>query len=240
MYSDTLVIIPAYNEERTISSVVSSVKVLYQDIDVVVIDDGSHDKTAQLAKKAGAAVLSHPFNMGYGVSLQTGYKYAVRKNYHYVVQMDGDGQHDPGGIETLLQVIKSETSDIALGSRFLGPNTYRPSIFRLIGIRLFRFVLKILSGQDIKDVTTGFQALNRKVLNVFISDIFPCDYPDADVIMLLSKLGFKIEEVPVIMYPKQNAKSMHRNPIEVLYYVFKMFLSMFLTKLRKYNIPGRD
>lgn len=240
MYSDTLVIIPAYNEERTISSVVNSVKVLYQDIDVVVIDDGSHDKTAQLAKKAGADVLSHPFNMGYGVSLQTGYKYAVRKNYHYVVQMDGDGQHDPGGIETLLQVIKSETSDIALGSRFLGPNTYRPSIFRFIGIRLFRFVLKILSGQDIKDVTTGFQALNRKVLNVFISDIFPCDYPDADVIMLLSKLGFKIEEVPVIMYPKQNAKSMHRNPIEVLYYVFKMFLSMFLTKLRKYNIPGRD
>jgi len=234
MRSDTLVIIPAYNEESNISGVIQSIKQLYPVIDIAVIDDGSSDATAQLAGRAGACVLSHPFNMGYGVSLQTGYKYAVVKDYQYVVQVDGDGQHDPGGIGTLLDMVKNKGLDIVLGSRFLGQNDYKPSIFRLTGICLFRVVLRLLSGQDVKDVTTGFQAMNRKVLDLFVSDIFPYDYPDADVILLLSGRGFKLKEVPVTMHPNKEGKSMHQNPLNALYYIFKMILSMFLTKLRKY------
>ena len=234
--TDTLVIIPAFNEDKSIAHVVGSIKQLHPDIDVLVINDGSQDETAGLAKEAGATVLSHPVNMGYGVSLQTGYKYAVRNNYHYLIQMDGDGQHDPAGIRILLDTIKDRESDIVLGSRFMGPGTYKPSVFRGIGIRLFRFFLQVLSGQQIQDVTTGFQAMNRRVLDLFITDIFPCDYPDADVILLLSKLNFRIKEVPVTMHPDLSGKSIHSNPLNVLYYIFKMSLSMFLTKLRRYSI----
>ncbi len=232
MYGSTLIIIPAYNEEAMIGTVVSSVRKLYPGISVVVVNDGSADNTAKAAREAGAVVLTHPFNMGYGVSLQTGYKYAVRQDYSYVVQIDGDGQHDPKGIGKLLQVVTSGTADVALGSRFLHAGSYRPSLVRLLGIRLFRFVLWVLSGRRIMDVTTGFQAMNRGVLKVFISDAFPCDYPDADVILLLSKLGFTVSEVPVTMYPSASGKSMHQNPVKVLYYIFKMLLSLLLTRIR--------
>jgi len=236
VHTDTLVIIPAFNEEKSIVQVVESIKRMQPDMEVIVIDDGSQDTTAVLAEKAGASVLSHPFNMGYGVSLQTGYKYAVHNNYQYLVQMDGDGQHDPQGISILVENVKNGRADIVLGSRFMGATTYKPSLLRSIGIRLFRALLRILSGEKIQDVTTGFQAMNRRVLDLFITDLFPCDYPDADVILLLSKLHFRIMEVPVTMHQDLSGKSIHDNPFQVLYYIFKMFLSMFLTKLRRYSI----
>ena len=155
--SGTLLIIPAYNEEGSISKVISSIIGLYPTLDIVVINDGSDDKTALLAEKAGAIVLSHPFNMGYGVSLQTGYKYAVRNNYCYLVQIDGDGQHDPKGIATLLEPIKNGSYDFALGSRFLDSDNYRPSIFRLIGINVFRFILDFFPDKTCLIQQQGFR-----------------------------------------------------------------------------------
>jgi hypothetical protein len=107
----------------------------------------------------------------------------------------------------------------------------------MIGIRFFRIILRLLSGQNISDPTTGFQAMNKKVLRIFVHNMFPHDYPDADIIILLSELHFKIKEVPVFIYPKSEGKSMHKGPLNALYYIFKMLLSMFLTKLRKYQIP---
>jgi glycosyltransferase involved in cell wall biosynthesis len=176
--------------------------------------------------------------MGYGVALQTGYKYAVQKGYRYLVQMDGDGQHDPAGIEALLLLVRNDKTDLALGSRFLGAGSYRPSTIRLLGMKFFRFLLFLLSGRRISDTTTGFQAMNRKVLKLFVSDLFPCDYPDADVILLLSLFDLRIGEAPVTMYVNQYGKSMHRNPVRVLYYIFKMVMSLLLTKIRKYSVPG--
>lgn len=232
MHSDTLITIPAYNEEKAILKVVASTKKLYPDIDIVVINDGSIDDTAGMAEKAGAIVLSHPFNMGYGVTLQTGYKYAVRNNYTYLVQMDGDGQHDPESVKIMLPLIKGGSFDVVLGCRFSGTSVYKMPIFRFIGMKVFRFFLYVLSGQKINDITSGFQAMNKRVLSLFVSDVFPFDYPDADVILLLSKNGFKIGEVPVAMYPNLYGKSMHSNPLNVVYYAFKMFLSMLITKIR--------
>ena len=233
--SDILVIIPAYNEEKAIRSVVSSIKGLYPDVDIAVVNDGSYDKTAQEAEKAGAVVISHPFNMGYGVALQTGYKYAVSKGYNYVVQLDGDGQHETADIGTVLSAITAGSSDIVLGSRFLNENSYRPSFLRLTGIRLFRFLIRLLSGQIITDPTTGFQAMNKKVLSIFVQDVFPVDYPDADVIVMLSDMGFRISEASVVMHSNREGKSMHSNPLKALYYVFKMVMALFLTKMRKYS-----
>ncbi len=235
---DFLIIIPSFNEEKTILSVVSGVRKLYPDTQVLVVDDGSQDNTALLARNAGAVVLSHPFNMGYGVCLQTGYKYALCNNYQYAVQMDGDGQHDPEGLKVLLENIKDGSCDIVLGSRFMGVNRYRLSVWRRLGIEFFKIILRLFTAKYISDPTTGFQAMNRKTLNLFAHDFFPYDYPDADVIVLLSKADFKIKEVSVPMYPSKTGKSMHKRPLSAVYYIFKMLLSMFVTRLRRYDIEG--
>lgn len=235
MKANTIVIIPAHNEAKSIFGVVSSIKRLYPDYAVAVINDGSSDDTANLAAKAGAAVLTHPFNMGYGVSLQTGYKYALLNGFEYLVQIDGDGQHEPKDIRVLLSKLKEKDCDIVLGSRFLGQATYKPSLCRAIGIKFFRSLLRLLSRRNISDPTTGFQAMNKKVLRLFVRDLFPYDYPDADIIILLSKLNFKIEEAPVSMYCNPQGKSMHKGIFNVAYYIFKMLLSMFIIKLRRYD-----
>ncbi|MDY6972041.1 MAG: glycosyltransferase family 2 protein [Thermodesulfobacteriota bacterium] len=231
---ETIVIIPAYNEEKLIFKVVTSVKKEHPDIDIVVINDGSEDDTAKLAAQAGAVVLSHPFNMGYGSAIQTGYKYALRHDYRYLVQIDGDGQHDTRDIGTLLEYLVNGPYEVILGSRFLADNRYRSSVFRYAGTIFFRCLLRIFLRERVTDPTSGFQAMNQRVLRIFAADSFPCDYPDADVIILLSRSGIKMKEVPVRMNVNSEGKSMHGNPLKVIYYLFKMVLSMTLTTLRKY------
>lgn len=233
--SGTLAIIPAHNEEKSISSIVSSIKKLFPDLPVVVVNDGSEDATAKAVSGEGVIVLSHPFRMGYGAALQTGYKFAVRHNFQYIVQLDGDGQHNPEDIGLLLETLKDGFCDIVIGSRFLGVSNYKMSLFRLVGIKLFCFFIRLLSGNRISDPTSGFQAMNSNVLKIYIKDIFPCDYPDADTIILLSKFGINIKEVSVCMLPNKEGKSMHNNLINVFYYVFKMFLSMLVIKLTKFS-----
>jgi glycosyltransferase involved in cell wall biosynthesis len=230
-----LTIIPAFNEAETISQVVSGVGETIPDSDILVINDGSSDSTASLAKKAGAVVVHLPFNMGYGVALQTGYKYALKKGYHYIVQLDGDGQHDPHYIKELLEVVTSGKVDIAIGSRFSKNNKnhpYRTGWIKKTGILMFSSITSIIIGQPVSDPTSGYQVINRKVAQLYASEVYPWDYPDADVIIMLHRAGFKIKEVPVVMHQKSNKKSMHSG-IKPLYYIFKMFLSIFLTLLRK-------
>jgi glycosyltransferase involved in cell wall biosynthesis len=228
----TLIILPAYNEARNIAGVISGILEALPEVDILVIDDGSADKTGEQARKAGAKVLSHPFNMGYGVAIQTGYKYADRAGYEYLVQLDADGQHDPTGILTLLQPVINGEADFALGSRFLASSeSYRPSLPRRIGMKFFRFLVTRIIRQDLKDCTSGFQAFNARVIHFFTRDIFPCDYPDADVLISLHLAGFRMKEVPVTMYENAAGKSMHSGA-KPLYYVFKMLLSILVTVLR--------
>jgi glycosyltransferase involved in cell wall biosynthesis len=233
MSDKTIVIIPAYNESRGIAAVIARIRELYPQVDVLVIDDGSTDGTTRIAAAAGALVLKHCFNMSYGSTIQTGYKYAYRNGYDYLVQIDGDGQHEIEDIGKLLDEVKAGRTDLALGSRFLEDCGYRHSTLRQLGMQFFQTILKVLIKRDISDPTSGFQAMNRKVLKVFIQDFFPCDYPDADVIVLLDKLQLRVNEVPVRMYSNGEGKSMHSKPFDVIYYVFKMVVSVFLTKYRK-------
>lgn len=231
-----LVIIPAYNEGARIGEVLQSVRKMNPELDVVVVDDGSKDKTAQAARSNGAAVISHPFNLGYGVAIQTGYKYASAKKYDFAVQMDGDGQHDPAYISRILAPVIADETDFVLGSRFLESESYAPSLVRRLGMSFFRRLISILTGTEITDSTSGFQAFNRKVIKYFTTEIFPCDYPDADLILTLHRAGFRIMEVPVRMHASASGKSMHAGWMP-LYYIFKMLLSIFVTLLREKNIP---
>jgi glycosyltransferase involved in cell wall biosynthesis len=235
----TLVIIPAYNEEARIGEVLREIRQYLPHTDILIVDDGSTDRTRQVALGAGAGVTSHPFNLGYGAALQTGYQYALMKGYEGLVQMDGDGQHDPSSIVDLLAVIQKGEADIAIGSRFLETKEiasaippYRAPLMRRLGMRLFGMISSLLIHQKVTDPTSGFQAMNRRVLEWVSGDRFPCDYPDADVIIMLHRAGFRIREVPVSMFENRDKKSMHGG-WRPLYYVFKMFLSIFVTLMRE-------
>ena len=218
---DSIVIIPAYNEEKNIYSLVKIIKDMGHK--VAVIDDCSRDRTSELASAAGAVVIRHMVNMGYGVALQTGYKYALAFDYENIVQLDADGQHDPSYITSLLTPIIKGEADLCIGSRFSGVGNYKPQFLRKVGIVFFRTILRILTGRFIADPTSGFQAMNRKTFNYLSQDTFPDDYPDADIIYMLLRAGARIKEIPVAMnYNKEN--SMHSKIFNNIYYLLKINL----------------
>jgi glycosyltransferase involved in cell wall biosynthesis len=223
-----LVIVPAFNEANQIDNLVRRVRQAAPEADILVVDDASTDATAERARRAGARVIRHCVNLGYGAAVQTGYKYAVAHGYAYLVQLDGDGQHDPADIPTLLEPVRRAECDVAIGSRFLGSGSYRVPWARRVGMRLFGAVASTLTRRRITDPTSGYQAMNRAVLDLYAHDIFPHDYPDADTIVLLHFAGFSMREVPVRMSPSPTGKSIHGGLIQPFYYIFKMFLSIFI------------
>lgn len=207
--------------------------------EILIVDDGSRDGTRQRAEAEGVKVVSHPFNLGYGSALQTGYKYALKEGYGAIVQLDGDGQHDPSFLSDLLDAIQSGEADIAIGSRFLknedtasGFQSYHPPLLRKLGMRFFGMIASWLTRQKITDPTSGYQAMSRKALEWVSGDHFPVDYPDADVIIMLHRAGFRIKEVPVQMFASKDKKSMHSG-WKPVYYLFKMLLSILVTLMRK-------
>lgn len=228
-----LAVVPALNEERQIGAVVEDIKRNAPGFDVLVIDDGSTDHTARVARAHGAAVVRHPFNMGYGVALQTAYKYAVRRGYDLLVQLDGDGQHDPAYIPKLAEQITSNQADVCVGTRFKEGLGYIPPFLRRVGMVIFGYIASRATNRRVTDPTSGYQALTRRAFSFFQSDLFPFDYPDADVLILLHRAGFRCNEIPVKMKPSPTGKSMHGGIVKPLFYVFKMFLSIGVTLLRE-------
>lgn len=227
-----LIVMPAYNEELKVGGVVRSLRQLVPGADVLVVNDGSKDDTACLAREAGAMVVSHPYNLGYGAACQTGFKYAWRYEYDYIVQMDSDGQHEPRSVIDLLAAIMQPDADVVLGSRWLGLVEYHGPLIRKIGKSLFGSIANLVTGLKVTDPTTGFQALTRQVVGFYCSDVYPVDFPDADVIIMLKRAGFRVKEVPVIMYRNETGQSMHAGLIRPMYYGMKMMLSIAMTLLR--------
>jgi glycosyltransferase involved in cell wall biosynthesis len=232
MKNDILIIIPAYNEEESIGNVIKGICDHFQSADIVVINDGSCDRTGDVAGDAGAFVINLPFNLGYGAALQTGFKYAVRCGYRYAIQMDGDGQHSPSSLVNLVHEIEKRDADVVIGSRYLGSKNFDVTILRKIGIKVFGSITSFITGQRITDPTSGYRAINYKVLKLYSTDIYPIDYPDADIIIMLHYAGFRIKEIPVEMTPNRTGKSMHSG-LKPIYYIFKMILSIFVTLLRE-------
>lgn len=227
-----LVLIPAFEEEARIGDVVRGV--LEQGLgnaDIAVVSDGSPDDTAKRAREAGATVIELPVNLGYGAALKAGYTYALEEGYSIVVQLDGDGQHDPVSIEALVRPIEEGASKVVIGSRFLGSATYTIPLVRRIGQSLFAGLLRLLTGHAVTDPTSGYQALHRDVLAMYTSEEFPADFPDADVLLLLHYCGIPFCEVPAQFHGRQDGASMHGG-IRSLYYIYKMVLSMFLVACR--------
>ena len=218
-----VLILPAFDEAERLAGVLAAVARAQFFGEVVVIDDGSRDGTAGVAREHGARVLRHPFNLGYGAALQTGYKYALASGASLLVQMDADGQHDPAEIRALVAPIEAGEYDLVVGSRFLAPSGYRMGLLRGVGRRLFAAIAR-LAGLRVSDPTSGFQAMNRRVLEVYARDFFPADYPDVDVLLAAFRHGLRVGERPVRMAPGTRSSTLHGG-LRSFYYVYKMLLS---------------
>jgi hypothetical protein len=232
-----ILIMPAHNEAGNIERVIQEIREVAPPLDIVVINDRSTDDTARRAAQLGATVINLPCNLGYGGAVQTGFRYAVEHGYGVGVLMDADGQHDPRGIADLLAVVESGQADVALGSRFLGRLEYRAGFVRRLGMAFFRTIVSLLIHQRITDPTSGFQALSYRVMRFFATDNYPSDFPDADTIIILAYVGFRIKEVPVTMRERMSGVSMHAN-LKPIYYVIKMLLSISIILLRQRTNAG--
>jgi glycosyltransferase involved in cell wall biosynthesis len=227
----SLAIVPAYNEEATIGRVVGDLKEKAPAFDVVVIDDGSTDRTVQRARAAGATVIRLPFNLGIGGAMQTGYRYALENGYDLAAQVDGDGQHDVDELEELVDVMRQDpTVDSVAGSRFLEKSSYKVPLSRRIGIRVFSFIVSAITRQKVTDPTSGFRLVNRRGIELFARD-YPIDYPEVEAILMVHAHRLKMREVAVRMHDRGGGQSSITRYLSV-YYMIKVSLALFVGLFR--------
>jgi glycosyltransferase involved in cell wall biosynthesis len=226
----TLVIIPALNEEQSIGGVIDDLRKQQVQADIMVVSDGSTDRTAAIAREAGVKVLCLPHNLGIGGAMQTGYKYAVAKDYDVAVQFDGDGQHRADQLGTLLRPITEGTADVVIGSRFLGPEGYTSKLSRLVGIKIISWAVSLLCGKRITDPTSGFRAARRNVID-FYTRRYPEDYPEPEAVILLHRAGFRIAEVPTLMKERETGRS-SITAARAFYYMIKVLLAITIDMIK--------
>lgn len=227
-----LVVVPAYNEEDSLAPTIASIRGELPGVRIVVVSDCSTDRTPAVARAAGARVVELPCNLGYGGAVQAGFKYALTEGFEFIIQMDGDGQHDPQSAAALLEPVVRGEADVTIGSRFTGKANYPIPLPRRLGMVLFGSIVTFVTRRRFSDPTSGYQAMNARVLRFFARDNYPSDFPDADTIILLVLAGFRVLEVPVVMQARVAGTSMHSN-LKAFYYVSKMMLSILMVLLRR-------
>lgn len=223
-----LAILPAYNEEASIKYVIEKIRQNAEAIDIIVINDSSKDRTSEIARSLNADVIDLPNNLGIGGAMQTGFKFAQRNDYDIAIQIDGDGQHNPEYLNDILKPVIEKKCDMAIGSRFIGfgKTGFQSSFLRRFGIKILSAAIKYATNFRIKDTTSGFRAINRKVI-AFFADDYPNDYPEPESIVMLNKKMFEIMEVPVVMSERYGGKSSIR-AIDTIYYMIKVLLAIFI------------
>ena len=196
-------------------------------------------KTCSNSKKAGADVLSLPFNLGIGGAVQTGFKFANDNNFDFAVQVDGDGQHNAKYIKDILTPVVNGTYDMIIGSRFIPPNTgYKSSFVRRIGINFFAWFISFLTGSKVTDPTSGFRAYNKKMIRIF-AKYYPQDFPEPEAIVVAMRWDAKIKEVPVEMRERKSGQSSIRY-LKTLYYLIKVTFAILLDKLKQKSSGGGE
>lgn len=245
MEKKILLLIPAYNEENNIRRVIRSYRESKTDAytDMLVVDDGSCDRTAEMAEREGITVITQIYNMGYGAALQTGYKYAVNKGYEYVIQMDADGQHDISNIQRILIRLAEKgedgnSPDIVIGSRYLKESISFPmSALRMAAVRLFRLAIRAAAKQKISDPTSGLQGLSRSAFSYYAGfNQFDVRYPDINMLVQMLLLGYRVVEVPAVMHERTEGQAMHKGAVKLIKYMVLMILGTLNAMTRYYGV----
>lgn len=233
-----LIIIPAFNEEENVGEVLKKVKEEANKIsaDIFVINDGSFDRTAELAEEEEVQIINLLTNQGNGAAVQTGFRIAVKRGYDFVVIIDADGQHDAGNLVELVDYAEKNCCDMVIGSRYLGKGLWKYPCLREIGVKFFSWLVSKVIKTKITDCTSGFRVIRHKVFSYFAKGAnYPQQYPDADFIIAVGKLGFSIKEYQVLMHKRKQGLSMHRGIIRPLTYTLKMLVSVLCAVTSKRN-----
>jgi glycosyltransferase involved in cell wall biosynthesis len=232
----TLVFIPAWNEEASVSAVVDDVRKHIPGGDILVVDDGSIDATVARAREAGVLVASLPFNQGLGAALQTGYLYALREGYDVCAHLDADGQHPAEEVARLLEEVVADRADLVIGSRYVEPHAeagsddYKPTFSRRIGTSVFRFFLTLATRQRFTDTTSGMRAANRRVMKLFSENYSP-DFAEIESLQLAVREGLRVEELSVRMLERAGGTSF-LTPLRSAFFIFKGVVVLLVGQFR--------
>jgi glycosyltransferase involved in cell wall biosynthesis len=226
-----LVIIPAHDEGESLPRTLAELTAVAPGTDRLVVDDGSSDDTARLARRHGVPVLRHPFNLGVGAALQTGFRWAVERGYDIGVQLDADGQHDPASLDAVVEPVRDGRCDVSIGSRYVRRTGYRAPLARRAGMMLFSGLVSAALGARVTDTTSGYRAYARRVMETCQHD-FPWDFPDAPLLIRLARLGFRLEEVPVEMRERRAGRSFYTLG-KSLYYPYENLLASLFALMQR-------
>jgi len=226
-----LAIVPAWNEERHLPAVLEELRLCAPSWDVCVVDDGSSDGTASVARERGAVLLQLPINLGIGGAVQTGYLWARDHEYDVAAQIDGDGQHDPRHLAAAVRPIEAGTADFVIGSRYLGAGGFRSTALRRAGTRYLSWLLRLRCGAHVTDPTSGFRVAGRRAIELFAAS-YPSDYPEPEAIAFAMRRGLGVQEVPVVMRSRQHGSS-SIGPGRTLYYLIKVSLALILLPVER-------
>jgi glycosyltransferase involved in cell wall biosynthesis len=226
----TLIVMPAFNEEDSVSRVIGEVRSKLPDVDILVVDDGSSDETTWVARRAGARVATLPFNLGVGGAMRTGFRYALERGYRNVVQIDADGQHDPSDVPLLLAAL--DRSDLVLGARFAGTGDYRVTGPRRWAMALLGRALSRSAGVRLTDTTSGFRASGPRTLRLF-AEHYPAEYlgDTIEALVIATRAGHTVSQVPVSMRARYGGRPSHR-PVKAAAYLARALLALVFAFLR--------
>ena len=226
-----LLIIPAYNEEENILKVCKTIKEFDNNIDYVVINDGSKDNTLKILQENNLNHINLVHNLGIGGAVQTGYKYAYENGYDIAIQFDGDGQHDVRYVRTICEPLINGQADMCIGTRYLDKTSseFQSTFMRRLGKDIISLMIKICCKQKITDPTSGFRAANKKIIELFAKQ-YPVQYPEPESTVDILKRNYRVVEKPVSMNERQGGKS-SINPLKSADYMIKVSLAIFIDSI---------
>ena len=227
-----LVVMPAWNEEETIAGTIAQVRAAQPDFDILVVNDGSGDRTVAEATAAGAAVCDLPFNLGVGGAMRAGYRYAAAHGYDVVAQVDADGQHDAAFLSELIDGLSD--ADVVIGARFAGRGDYKVGFARGMAMRLLAGVLSRMAGARLTDVTSGFRVVNRRALHVFATH-YPAEYlgDTVESLVIAMRTGCTVRQIPVVMQPRAGGTA-SQTPLRAALYLARAIIALALALVRRW------